>query len=80
MTTAFELPMPVAGFQPKSTNISSVNYDDERRVLTVSFQDGGSYEYDNVPRELYEQFSRASSAGRFFGQAVRGLFRHRRVE
>ena len=78
MTTAFELPMP--SFSPRSTNIASVDYDEERRVLLVEFSDGGAYEYDNVPRELYEQFSRAPSAGRFFQQAVRGLFRHRRVE
>ncbi|HEV2889208.1 MAG TPA: KTSC domain-containing protein [Frankiaceae bacterium] len=39
----------------RSGALDSLGYDADTAVLTVSFADGGTYEYYGVPRRLYER-------------------------
>ncbi|ASU32760.1 KTSC domain-containing protein [Mucilaginibacter xinganensis] len=46
-----------------TSNISDFEY--KSQVLTVSFLDGNTYEYFDVPKEVYRKFINADSPGRF---------------
>jgi hypothetical protein len=62
-----------------STHIAQVGYEDDSRVLGIRFQDGGVYEYQNVPVELVESFLKAPSKGHFFRDRIKGQFSFERV-
>ena len=38
-----------------SSNIAMVGYNYNTLILTISFQNGGTYEYHNVPRIIFEE-------------------------
>ena len=62
-----------------SSNLASAGYDDESQTLEIEFHSGGTYQYFDVPRTIYDGLLSADSAGRFFHQQIRGIFRYARV-
>lgn len=63
-----------------SSNLASVGYDPEQRILEVGFRNGSVYQYLRVPNHVYEGLMRASSHGRYFDAFVKkGGYLYRRV-
>ena len=62
-----------------SSSISSVGYDETAHLLEVKFNNGRTYDYENVPREVYDAFMAADSHGRFFNHVIRNGFPTRQV-
>jgi len=62
-----------------STNIAAVGYDQEKKVLGIRFNSGGTYHYAGVPEELYESFKKSPSLGRFFHANIKNNYKHRKV-
>lgn len=59
----------------QSSLIDRVVFDEERETLAISFRGSGRrYTYLRVPRAIYDALASASSAGRFFNEAIRGQF------
>jgi len=58
----------------KSSNISSATYDPFMKVLTINFIHGGEYNYIEVEEEVFNEMSKASSAGRFFHARIKGKY------
>ena len=48
-----------------TTTSNIADFDYKSQVLTVNFLDGNSYEYFDVPKEVYRKFINADSPGRF---------------
>jgi hypothetical protein len=65
--------------QITSSNLASANYDAGSEVLTVTFKNGTSYKYPNVPSKLYGEFEETfsgengKSAGQFFNTHIKQL-------
>lgn len=55
----------------QSSAIESVAHEGE--TLTVNFRNGGSYEYDRVSKETFDEFLAAPSMGRYFQANFRKL-------
>ena len=49
-------------------------------VLTVTFANGKQYKYYGVPKDVYHEFTKAESAGVHFGTAIKGKYKHEKVE
>lgn len=49
-----------------SSNIKSHSYDEPSQKLTIEFHSSGVYHYENVPKDKYEQFTKAPSLGKYF--------------
>ena len=64
---------------PESSNIARYRYDTRAHVLTVEFNNGGIYNYYDVPHFVYEQMKGASSKGQFLAQNIKGSYRYARV-
>lgn len=62
----------------ESSSIDSVGY--EKKVLEVSFRNGGLYQYFDVPEELLVMLLQADSKGRFFNQNIRGRYASKRLK
>ena len=55
----------------KSSNLSGVHYDPERKALTVKFKSGGTYTYTGVPAHRYEGLLSAESPGSYLHKHIR---------
>jgi hypothetical protein len=64
---------------PESSNISRFRYVRETMVLTVEFQNGGRYDYYDVPERIFEAMKAAASKGQFLAKNIKGLYRYARV-
>ena len=63
-----------------STNIDSVGYNADTQTLTVKFRvSGQTYEYYNVPQNLYEGLMASESKGKYINDNIRSQFNYRRV-
>lgn len=70
--------MPMRGTTVKS-NLRSVRYDAETRILEVEFHAGGLCEYHDVPLVVYESLLTAASRDEYFDKHIRFRFRHRHI-
>ncbi len=59
---------------PASTALSSAAYDPDTQTLTVTFKGGGSYTYQRVPPDVYEQLTTADSPGRFWRESIKDAY------
>lgn len=80
MTTGKNEPKPIAWTDVNSTQIASIAYDDAARELRVRFKKGATYVYYDVTADTVKALKEAKSVGRYFGENVRGQFRHSIVE
>lgn len=64
---------------PESSNIARVAYDEATHVLSVEFKKGGTYNYFDVPHELFEAMCGAPSKGQFLAQSIKGTYRYARA-
>ena len=63
----------------KSSNVVSVGYDEDNKVLEVEFIRSGVYRYSNVPKRVYENFLKADSVGKFLHTKIKGVYRYTKV-
>ena len=64
----------------KSSNISSIGYDEESKTLTIEFHHGGLYEYKDVPKKSYEGLISANSVGVEFHKEIKGSYKYEKIE
>jgi len=57
-----------------SSVISSYTYDEEQRILTITFLSGKIYAYKNVPKQVYVNMRGYTSKGRFLNLFIKGLY------
>lgn len=57
-----------------STAISAVGYDPQTAVLEIEFRTGELYRFFAVPPSAHRALLAAPSAGRFFGERIRGTY------
>lgn len=62
-----------------SSNVAEVGYDDNSRTLEVQFNNGGVYQYFDVPPQIYSEMIRAGSIGQYLNANIKGIFRYARV-
>lgn len=58
-----------------SSVVLSIGYDDQRHILKVRFRNGRTYYYLSVPRNVYRQFIRAASAGKYLNEVIKPNYR-----
>jgi hypothetical protein len=65
----------------ESSNLVSVGYDEQARVLEIEFGGQSVYQYFDVPKWLYEELMAAPSLGEYLDKHVKkGGYRYVRVE
>jgi hypothetical protein len=58
----------------RSTAIASAEWDPVLQSLEVTFANGSSYTYDNVPEAEFEAFTKAPSAGQYFKTNIKDRY------
>jgi len=62
-----------------SSNIESIRYDEEQSLLEVTFLNGGTYQYFDVPSHVSQAFEQAESKGQFLAANIKGHYRYSKV-
>lgn len=62
----------------QSSIISEIDYDGTD--LTIAFNNGRVYVYENVPASVYEGLANADSKGQYFHESVNGRYNYSRVK
>jgi hypothetical protein len=63
-----------------SSSIRSIGYDPDAKILEVELQNGGIYQYFQVPRETHDDLINAASIGRYYSKYVRDSYKYRKVK
>jgi hypothetical protein len=58
----------------ESSMIHVVVCDKGKRILQIVFNTGRTYQYGNVPPEVYDEFLKAESKGRYFLANIRDVY------
>lgn len=59
----------------RSSNIKSIGYDSDEKLLEVEFHSGRIYQYSDVPGMAVEKLRLAHSVGRYFNEVIRKGFK-----
>lgn len=63
------------GFEPiRSSVLDGVKYDAASRTLSIAFDSGDVYDYQNVPEDVYRGLIAAGSKGQYFQSKIKGRF------
>jgi ATP-dependent DNA helicase RecG len=57
-----------------SSNVASVGYDAEKKILEIEFHHGAVYQYFDVPEKVYEELMIAPAMGSFFMNEIKNKF------
>ena len=57
-----------------SSAIESLDYNDSTGVTTVVFHSGGTYTWNNIPKEIFEEWYDSSSWGTYFHENIKDQY------
>lgn len=63
-----------------SGHLVGYDYDPVSKTLHVTFKNGSTYRYDNVPQSDLDKYDGKSSIGTFFSQHIRKKYYGRKVD
>jgi hypothetical protein len=64
----------------QSSNLLSIGYDANSKILEIEFRNGTIYQYFDVQEAIYLALMNATSQGKFFHQFVKDRYRFKRTE
>ncbi len=64
----------------KSSNITSIDYNEKEQILIIEFIGGGKYIYNKLPKDIYNSFIKAESKGKFFFKNIKGKFEFKKIK
>ena len=59
--------------------MNSVGYDPKSKTLEIEFSEKDIYEYYTVPNNIYNNFMKASSLGKYFHKHIKNKYRFKQI-
>jgi hypothetical protein len=66
-------------FNMPSTVIAHIDYDPTTSRLRIRFVSGVTYQYENVPEEVYEALKTSREKGVYLNQNIKGNYVYKKV-
>lgn len=63
-----------------SSNLKKATYNTENKKLLITFNNNISYEYSDVPWEVFTKFRMSESQGKFFNSEISKKFVYKKIE
>ena len=60
----------------ESSNVAQIGHDTSSRTLRILFHSGGTYQYFNVPNDVFDNFLRADSKGKYFHENIKDIYEY----
>lgn len=64
---------------PSSSQVSEIEYLEDRQILAVTFKKGTVYHYYNVPKETADQAFQAESIGNFLNSCIKNVYSYNKI-
>jgi hypothetical protein len=65
----------------ESSALESVGYDPDKKILELEFMDnGGVWQYYQLPTTVYKKFRNSESLGRYFVKKIKGKYPEKKVD
>lgn len=58
----------------QSSAILSASWDDQTKAMQITFTNGRTYDFPNVPEDVFDGLAAAPSAGRYYVENIKGVF------
>lgn len=65
--------------QVTSSNIAAIGYDSDSETLQVEFNNGTTYQYFDIPEQIFEGLREAGSVGGYLAAQIKGNYRYSKV-
>ena len=62
-------------YQSRSSMFKHYSYNEAEKILSITFSNGGTYDYFDVPLEVLNQMDNAESQGKYFLAHVKPKFK-----
>ena len=62
-----------------SSNVESIGYDEDSSTLQVEFKNGTTYQYFDVPENIFIGLRDAGSVGGYLAARIKGTYRYSKV-
>ncbi|NOT84350.1 MAG: KTSC domain-containing protein [Methylococcaceae bacterium] len=62
-----------------SSNVESIGYDKDSQTLEIEFKNGTTYQYFDVPENVYNELEQADSVGGYLASRIKGTYRYSRA-
>lgn len=62
----------------ESSNLKKATYDTLTKSLDVEFKNGLSYEYEQVPHEIFTRMRMSESQGKYFSSEISKKFKYKK--
>ena len=64
----------------ESSTLLTIAYDLDRQILQLEFRDHATYNYFDVPADVYQALLDAPSIGGYFNRYIRAAFKYVRIK
>jgi hypothetical protein len=62
-----------------SSNVASIGYDEDSSTLEIEFNNGATYQYFDVPENVFAGLRDADSVGGYLAARIKGTYRYSKV-
>jgi len=62
-----------------SSNVASIGYDEDSSTLEIEFNNGATYQYFDVPENVFTGLRDADSVGGYLAATIKGTYRYSKV-
>lgn len=62
-----------------SSNVESIGYDEDSSTLEIEFKNGATYQYFDVPENVFAELRDADSVGGYLAARIKGTYRFSKV-
>ena len=62
-----------------SSNVASIGYDEDSSTLEIEFNNGATYQYFDVPVNVFTELRDADSVGGYLAARIKGTYRYSKV-
>lgn len=62
-----------------SSNVESIGYDEDSSTLEIEFKNGATYQYFDVPENVFNELRDADSVGGYLAARIKGSYRFSKV-
>ena len=63
----------------ESSNLKSVGYDPDTKILEIEFHHGGEYQYFDVPVNVHSGLMSAPSKGSYHYQHIKNVYQYQKI-
>jgi KTSC domain len=64
----------------KSSNIRAIRYEENTKILSIQFKEGGLYHYEGVEQEVFNSFEKSESLGKFHVKYIKNMYKFTKEE